>query len=28
VPPIGGMGAVKNVLLDPQALLSGPAAGG
>jgi cytoskeleton protein RodZ len=28
VPPIGGIGAVKNVLLDPQALLSGPAAGG
>jgi cytoskeleton protein RodZ len=28
VPPIGGMGAVKNVLLDPQALISGPAVGG
>ena len=28
VPPIGGMGAVKNVLLNPQALVSGPAAGG
>jgi cytoskeleton protein RodZ len=28
VPPIGGMGAVRNVLLDPQALISGPAAGG
>jgi cytoskeleton protein RodZ len=28
VPPIGGMGAVKNILLDPQALISGPAAGG
>lgn len=28
VPPIGGMGAVKNVLLEPQALISGPATGG
>jgi len=28
VPRIGGMGAVRNVLLEPQALLSGPAAGG
>ncbi len=28
VPPIGGMGAVRNVLLEPQALISGPAAGG
>src|SRR4029077_6684226 len=28
VPRIGGMGAVRNVLLEPQALISGPAAGG
>jgi cytoskeleton protein RodZ len=28
VPPIGGMGAVRNVRLEPQALMSGPAAGG
>jgi cytoskeleton protein RodZ len=28
VPAIGGMGAVKNVLLEPQALISGPATGG
>ena len=28
VPAIGGMGAVRNVLLEPQALISGPATGG
>jgi cytoskeleton protein RodZ len=28
IPPIGGMGAVRNVLLEPQVLMSGPPAGG
>jgi cytoskeleton protein RodZ len=28
VPPIGGMGAVRNVRLEPQALMSGPTPGG
>jgi cytoskeleton protein RodZ len=28
VPPIGPVGKVRNVLLEPQALISGPAAGG
>jgi cytoskeleton protein RodZ len=28
VPPIGGMGAVRNVLLEPQVLMSGAPAGG